>query len=270
VPKSDVAGEEASPTQPFPTLPKPLVPQRVTADDAWGITDADRKWCRERMASLRAEGVFTPPSVRGTLVVPGNIGGAHWGGVAIDPERGLIVVPTNRLPAVVRLIPRERYDAGERANKEGEIAPQSGTAYGMWRQFLLTPNKIPCTAPPWGTLTAIDAASGAVRWEVPLGTIPWLPKEAKLRGTGSFNLAGPIVTAGGLVFIGAAFDNHLRAFDVESGAELWAGELPVSSRATPMTYRAKNGKQYVVIAAGGQPRTGLPLGDYLVAFAVGK
>jgi quinoprotein glucose dehydrogenase len=162
VPKSDVAGEEASPTQPFPTLPKPLVPQRITADDAWGITDADRKWCRERMASLRAEGVFTPPSIHGTLVVPGNIGGAHWGGVAIDPERGLIVVPTNRLPAVVRLIPRERYDAEERANKEGEIASQSGTAYGMWRQFLLSPSRVPCTAPPWGALTAIDAATGAV------------------------------------------------------------------------------------------------------------
>ena len=107
-----------------------------------------------------------------------------------------------------------------------------------------------------------------MHWEVPLGTIPWIPKEANLHDTGSINLAGPIVTAGGLVFIGASFDNHLRAFDVESGAELWAGELPVSGRATPMTYRAANGKQYVVIAAGGQPRTGLALGDYLIAFAV--
>jgi quinoprotein glucose dehydrogenase len=268
VPQSDVPGERASPTQPFPVLPKPLAPQRLTPDSAWGLTEADRQWCRDTIAKLRSEGVFTPPSVKGTLVVPGNIGGAHWGGIATDPERGLIVVPTNRLPAIVRLVPRAQYDAQEMANTHGEISPQLGTAYGMWREFLLTPARIPCNPPPWGTLTAIDAATGLVKWEVPLGYIPWI-KDTRAAQWGSINLGGPIVTGGGLVFIGATFDNHLRAFDIDTGRELWAGELPVAAKAVPMTYRVREGgKQYLVVAAGGASKTGLPTGDYLVAFAL--
>jgi quinoprotein glucose dehydrogenase len=269
VPQSDVPGESSWPTQPVPTLPKPLVPQRLTAGEAWGVTEADRQWCRAQIASLRSDGPFTPPSVRGSLIVPGNIGGSNWGGVAIDQAHGLIIAPTNRLPAVVRLIPRDRYKAMRDTMSHGELAPQHGTPYAMWRDFLLSPSShLPCNPPPWGTLTAVDAATGAVRWEVPLGTIPWAPKGAHLEHAGSINLGGAIVTAGGLAFIGAALDPHLRAFDVETGKELWAGNLPVSARATPMTYRAANGTQYVVIAAGGHAVADLPVGDYLVAFAL--
>jgi len=270
VPASDVPGEEAARTQPTPVLPKPLVPQRITPDDAWGVTEADKKWCRDRISTLRNDGPFTPPSIGGSLIVPGNIGGSNWGGVAVDIVRALIIAPTNRLATVVRLIPRDRFADEEQHNTAGEISSQSGTAFGMWREFLLSPSRLPCTAPPWGALAAIDANTGLVRWEVPLGTIPWAPKEANLGATGSINLGGAIVTAGGLVFIAASFDSAIRAFDVETGKELWLGSLPAAGHATPMTFKGRSGRQYVVIAAGGYPDAGLPGGDYLVAFALGK
>lgn len=268
VPASDVPGEEAWPTQPFPTLPKPLAPQRVGPDDAFGITESDRAWCRAQLASLRSEGVFTPPSIRGTLVIPGNIGGSNWGGVAIDEAHGLILAPANNFPAVVRLVPRARYHEAAMANEHGEISPQSGTAYAMWRDFLLSPSRVPCTKPPWGTLTAIDAATGEVRWKVPLGELPWVERGKLPANAGAPSLGGAMVTGGGLVFIGATLDSHFRAFDVETGKLLWTADLPVAGKAVPMTYRAANGTQYVVIAAGGQPKTGLPLGDYLIAYAI--
>ena len=267
VPKSDVAGERAAPTQPFPVMPEPLVPQRFTVDDAWGATEVDRKWCADQIARYRSDGIFTPPSLRGSLFFPGNIGGMAWGGAAYDPEHGLLVVPTNRLAALVRLIPRAEYEGSKQGNLREERAPQSGTPYGMARQFLLTEGNMPCNRPPWGALTAIDASTGQRKWEVPLGVLPWLADRPEAAKWGSISLGGPIVTAGGLVFIGGTIDSYFRAFDVETGAELWKGKLPTSARATPMTY-SSHGKQYVVIAAGGHDVPGVPIGDHLVAFAL--
>jgi quinoprotein glucose dehydrogenase len=268
VPQSDVPGEETSPTQPFHVLPKPVVPEHLSAGEAWGLTASDRAWCRATIASLRNEGIFTPPSLRGTLAVPGNIGGSNWGGVSVDRAHGLLILPTNRIPAVVRLIPRDRYAAERDSIHEGEFAPMHGTPYAMWREFLLSPSRLPCSPPPWGTLTAIDLATGAVKWEVPLGEFPWAPKGSHLEHDGTINLGGSVVTAGGLVFIGATLDPHFRAFDAETGKLLWTADLPMAATATPMTFRAPNGKQYVVIAAGGHARTGLPIGDYLIAYAL--
>ena len=265
VPKSDVPGEEAAATQPVPTLPAPLAPQRLTAADAWGATDADRQWCRDQIAGLRSEGIFTPPSLRGSLAVPGNIGGLHWGGVAFAPESGLLIAPTNRLAAVVRLVPQEQVDAYRKDHPTYETTRQRGAAYAMSRTFLMAPSGLPCNAPPFGTLSAVDAATGQLRWEVPLGK---LPVPGALPEWGSINLGGPLATGGGLVFIGAALDPVLRAFDVESGAELWQGALPASARSVPMTFQGPSGKQYVVIAAGGHdPKFG-PLDNALVAFAL--
>ena len=222
VPKSDVPGEQASPTQPVPELPAPLVPQKFTADEVWGPTESDRQSCRDQMKGLRSEGIFTPPSLTGSLVVPGNIGGLHWGGVAFDPTSGLLIAPVNHLVAVVRLIPREQFDAYRKQHPDWETTAQRGAPYAMSRQFLRSPSGLPCNPPPFGTLIAIDAATGRVRWEVPLGAFP---APGALPEWGSVNLGGPLATAGGLIFIGASFDAAVRAFDVSSGRELWRGEF---------------------------------------------
>jgi quinoprotein glucose dehydrogenase len=243
-------------------MPKPLVPQNFTLTDAWGATDADRKWCADKLQTLRADGVFTPPSLKGTATFPGNIGGMAWGGAAFDPQHNLLIIPTNRLAALIKLLPREAFKEERRSHLEAEVAEQKGAPYAMSRQFLLTPDKRPCNAPPWGTLAAIDSKTGEKRWEVPLGEfVPGHPE------FGSPNLGGPMVTGGGVVFIGAAFDSHIRAFDVETGRLLWTGDLPNSARANPMTYQGPDGKQYVVISAGGHKGVNA-IGDYVIAFAL--
>ena len=269
VPRSTVAGEEAWATQPFPVRPRALAPSRLTADDAWGITPDEREACRARMAGLRSEGLFTPPSLEGTIVFPGFGGGVNWGSVAHDPARGLVIVPTNRLGFVLRLIPRARFQAERAAGRGGEFSAQAGTPYGMFREALLSPQGLPCNPPPWGTLAAVDLTTGDVRWEVPLGTTPELASIPESRHWGSANFGGALTTAGGLVFIAAARDTALRAFDVETGRVLWEGELPASGQATPMTYRATpGGRQCVVIAAGGHGKMDTTRGDHVVAFAL--
>jgi quinoprotein glucose dehydrogenase len=270
VPKSDVPGEVASATQPFPTKPAPITQQKMTADDAWGIDDVDRKWCRDEMSKLRTEGIFTPPSLGGTLAIPGNIGGMNWGGFAYDAAHDLLVLPSNHFAAEVRLIPRNEYNdimssKGRSLDGDWELAPQRGTPYGMMRRFLLSPKHLPCTAPPWGTLIAIQGSTGDKKWEVPLGRL-----SSKLPDAfGSISLGGPMITAGGLVFVAGTLDPAIYAFDVETGRQLWRGELPTSARSTPMTFRGPDGKQYLVISAGShQPAGDQPLGDYVVAFTL--
>jgi quinoprotein glucose dehydrogenase len=264
VPASDVPGEVASRTQPFGVV---LSPHAVRAADAFGADSADRAWCRATMAALRNEGIFTPPSRRGTLALPSNIGGAHWGGVAVDPTRGLAIVPVNTVAAVVQLFPRDSVGATE----DGwEYAAMRGTPYVMRRHILLSPKRVPCTPPPFGELVAVDLAAGRVAWRVPLGTpgplAPAGTDSAALRSLGSPNLGGPIVTAGGLAFVGATLDRMLRAFDVETGRELWRAPLPAGAKATPMTY-AVGGRQYVAVAAGGDGDV-FGKGDEIVVFAL--
>jgi quinoprotein glucose dehydrogenase len=268
VPQTDVPGERTSSTQPFPTHPGPLVPQGLTADQVWGADDADRDWCRAEFARLRSDGMFTPPAVAGSLVFPGSIGGIHWGGFAFDPYRERIIVNTNRLAVIVRLIPRGQASGGPNdplSNRLGsEFGRQADTPFGMFRYPFVTPGGVPCTAPPWGVLSAVDLRSGRVNWEVPLGNMTGTPGGEQL---GSLNLGGALI-AGDLVFIGAARDEALRAFDIETGRLLWKGALPASAQATPMTYRV-DGQQFVVIAAGGDgKRLGTKTGDAVVAFAL--
>jgi quinoprotein glucose dehydrogenase len=270
VPASDVPGEAASPTQPFPLAPPALAPQRISQSDAWGPTPEDRETCRQWIHNLRNEGIFTPPSLKGTLAVPGNIGGMTWSGYAFDPERSLLVTNTNNLVAKVKLIPRADFYRDEMRTEDGEYSPQAGTPYGLFRRFLQSPSDMPCTAPPWGLLTAVDMAEGKIRWQVPLGSMQDFGGKQPPIPPGSISLGGPIVTAGGLVFIAGTFDAYIGAFDIESGKELWKWPLPNSGHATPMTYLlAANGKQYLVIAAGGHPKiTEETLGDSLVAFTL--
>jgi quinoprotein glucose dehydrogenase len=269
VPKSDVQGEETSPMQPFPVKPRPIVPSKLAPDDAWGVTEKDRDWCRERIRSLRSEGIFTPPSFKGTLMFPGNVGGTNWGGMAFDAKHHLLITSTNRLATVVRLLTREELTAARQSGDnrlKGEVGRMTDNLF-IVREALLSPNGIPCNAPPWGALTAIDLSTGDIKWGVPLGQIPQAALIPKSAEWGSINLGGGIVTAGGLVFIAAAMDTYLRAFDVETGKEVWKTELPASAQATPMTYQM-NGKQYVVICAGGHGKLGTKTGDSVVAFAL--
>jgi quinoprotein glucose dehydrogenase len=278
VPASDVPLEEASPTQPFTVATPPLSPHRLAPAEVWGPTEADRAACREVIDGLRNEGIFTPPSPKGTLVLPSNVGGAHWGGVAVDPVRQIAFVPVNRIAAMVQLIPREGFDLqkaraeDQRLGTGYEYNGMWGTPYVMRRRILRSPSGLPCTPPPFGTLVAVDLKTGARRWEVPLGSFTrrLTPEQAAnvSPAWGSVNLGGPIVTAGGVVFIGAALDRWLHAFDIETGRELWRGPLPESGKATPMSYRLASGEQFVVISVGGGGAFGT--GDSVVAFRLRK
>jgi quinoprotein glucose dehydrogenase len=272
VPASDVPGEHASPTQPIPTQLPAVAPQRMTPDDLWG---PERDACAAMMRDLRNEGVFTPPSVRGTLVMPGNLGGMNWSGSAFDPSHHLLIVNADSLPAKVRLIPRDEFNDRSKRTEDGDYGPQAGAPFGMFRRFLQAPSGIPCNRAPWGTLTAVDLEAGAIKWQVPLGTMSGFGGGKTELPPGSISLGGPIVTAGGVAFIAGTVDPYLRAFDVETGRELWKGALPASGHATPTTYVAQGfgparpARQFVVIAAGGHAKISEePQGDALVAFAL--
>jgi len=268
-PQSDVPGEESAHTQPFPTHPRPLHPGRVGEDDLFGLTPIDRRDCRERLAALRNEGPFTPPSLQGSLQFPGVAGGINWGSAAWDPDRGLLVLNHTQAAMVQRLVPRAEVP-GTRANPPFDILfPQLGTPYALLQSVFISSWGIPCTKPPWSELIAIDLASGDVAWRVPFGSTRGLAPWPFWFDWGVPSMGGPLVTAAGLVFIGAAMDGYFRAYDVESGEELWRDALPAGGQANPMTYRVRpDGAQFVVIAAGGHATLGTEAGDWLVAYAL--
>ncbi len=269
VPVGGVPGELLAMTQPFPTRPPPIHPgEPLTPDDAWGFTFWDRGKCREQIAALRSEGIFTPPSLEGSIHYPGMGGGANWGSPALDPERGILVVNTTRVATHVRLVPRAEVTPEQAAAKYG-FEPALGSPYALERSPLLSPFGAPCNPPPWGTLVGVDIARGEILWDVPLGTTRDMAPFPLWFSLGVPNQGGPMVTGSGLVFIAAASDNFLRAFDIETGEELWKARLPAGGQATPMTYRTRaGGKQFVVIAAGGHGIMGTTGGDAIVAFSL--
>jgi quinoprotein glucose dehydrogenase len=269
VPQDVVEGEVPSPTQPFSSLPPLVSHAPVKPEDAWGLTFWDRNACRDKIAALHSEGIFTPPSLAGTIERPGYAGGSNWGGGAWDPQRNLLIANVLDIPFVVALIPRAQLDATYDSGvyKDWEFGWQRGTPYGMRRTLLKSPLGAPCVAPPWGKLVAVDLAHGTIAWSKPLGTsrdrAPWPFWDIQ----GAPNMGGPMTTAGGLTFIGATSDNFLRAFDTATGAEVWTKRLPAGAQATPMSYEL-GGRQYVVIAAGGHAKLGTTRGDYILAFAL--
>ena len=261
VPASAIPGEAASPTQPFPELPRPLTRSTpLSADEITTVTPESHQFCADLFARLTSGGLYTPMGTSLTLFWPGNIGGAAWSGASFDPETGYLFVNVNEIGAV------------------GEMRPQPPGTPLPWRRGsnlergeyarFWDPDRLPCQQPPWGTLAAVELASGRVAWQVPFGALPAL--EAKgITNTGAPSLGGTIATAGGLVFIGGTPDAKFRAFDTRTGAVLWTAALDASAHATPITYRGpRSGKQFVVVTAGGGGYLSETTSDAVVAFAL--
>ena len=269
VPQGGAPGEVLSPTQPFPIAPRPLAPSTIRPDDAFGILPWGNERCRRLITAARHEGLYTPPSLQGTILYPFTGGGMNWGGLAFDPGRQVAYLNTSSAMHLVTLIPAAKVAAARAAEPDVEISPMAGAPFGMRRVVLRSGLGLLCNPPPWGQLHAVDMKTGKVLWEVPLGTTEDVAPGSQflLHGVGSPTFGGPIVTGSGLVFIGAALDNHLRAFDAASGRELWRARLPAGGQATPMTYVWK-GRQYVVIAAGGHAKTDTRRGDQVIAYAL--
>jgi quinoprotein glucose dehydrogenase len=271
VPAGDVPGEWYAPTQPFPLRPPPLVPHGATPEDAWGFTFWDERVCRRYIEGLRHGPIYTPPSLEGTVVSPWTAGGVNWGGAAWDPQRRWMIVNTSRIMKVMKLTPADAPAPRAADDPDGfELDPAhrlAGTPYDYQEGLLLSPLGAPCNPPPWGALTAVDLVAGEIVWEVPLGSIEaFLPVPIPWR-LGTPNIGAPIVTAGGLVFIGATMDARLRAFDLTTGEELWSAKLPASAMTSPITYEA-GGRQYVAIMAGGSAEMPGPRAETVFAFAL--
>ncbi|PLW69580.1 membrane-bound PQQ-dependent dehydrogenase, glucose/quinate/shikimate family [Pseudohalioglobus lutimaris] len=272
VPRGSIPGERYSPTQPASVGMPSLTPPEMVEKDMWGATALDQLWCRIAFKQLRYEGKFTPPGLERTLSWPGNNGVMNWGSVSVDESRKLMAVSSSYMPLLVKLLPRDAAPPGEQISfdqRNVPISPQMGTPYAVSTERpFLSPLGVPCNAPPWGRLSLIDLNSRELLWQRPLGTTRDVAPLG-IAMPGAFTQGGSIITRGGLVFIAGAQDDYLRAFDIETGVELWKGRLPAGGQATPMSFvSADNGKQYVVIAAGGHQYMQTTIGDYVIAFSL--
>lgn len=268
VPKGDIPGEWYSPTQPFPIKPAPLIPLEITPEQAWGVTFWDKGKCVDRIKSHRWGGLYVPPSEKGSLMMPWWVGGANWGGAAFDFKRNWMVINTGRIPGILRLVPMDALHTTQAKGLGiGGALVMGGTPYAIDKQVLTSPFGVPCTAPPWGGLSAVDLVSGEIVWDVPLGTIEELAPLPVPIKWGAPMVGGPIVTASGLIFIAATFDRRFRAFSLTNGEELWTTKLPAESQTTPITYMER-GRQFVVITSGGNGQLKNKRGDYVVAYAL--
>ncbi len=281
VPASTLPDETLSPTQPF-SVGMPSTPrEQLTETDAWGVTPLDQLWCRIQFKRASYEGMYTPPSVdRPFLQWPSYNGGNDWGSAAVNTDRNILVLNYNHIAMYDQLIPRE--EANERgmvplgvpggSTSSGGSVPQAGSPYAVsieaWRNGF---TGVPCSRPPFGGIMAIDLNTRKVLWNEPLGTArhngPFGISSHLPVKVGTPNNGGPVITAGGLIFIAAATDNLIRAIDIDTGEVLWQDVLPAGGQATPMTYEA-NGRQYLVIVAGGHHFMETPPGDYVVAYSL--
>ncbi|WP_160008912.1 membrane-bound PQQ-dependent dehydrogenase, glucose/quinate/shikimate family [Rhizobium sp. 18055] len=278
VPQTGGAPEETlSDTQPYSVGMPTIGSDRLTEAKMWGLTMFDQLACRIAFRRLRYDGDFTPIGLRYAIEQPGNLGGMNWGSVSVDIPNNRVFVNDIRVPTIFSLVPREDYPAlaeSVHADATGHgPSPQAGTPYGMATEMWTSLLRVPCTQPPFGTITAVDLNTRKIAWQIPAGTAEQLgPLRLKSRlplAMGLPTYAGTSVTAGGLVFFAGFQDYYIRAYDAETGEELWKFALPVGASATPMTYVSPiTGKQYVVVSVGGAPYS-RDVGDYVMAFSLG-
>jgi quinoprotein glucose dehydrogenase len=266
VPQSDAPGEKTSPTQPFPTAPPPFARQSFTEKDINPfLSEADQAKVRELLRTSRNEGLFTPPSLKGSIQMPGHNGGANWGSSAIDPTKGTMYVVSKEIPTYLKLIPPGTPPTeGGRGGRGGPPVPPPNTPpgfvlYNSPYDFLMQSNGLSAIGPPWSQLTAYDLNKGTILWQIPNGEFPRLPGNPTNTGSHAPR-GGPVVTAGGLIFVGTSSDRKLRVYDQDTGKVLWARDLPAASEGVPAVYEV-NGRQYVAISVGGSglfpPKVGL-------------
>ncbi|MCZ2146989.1 MAG: pyrroloquinoline quinone-dependent dehydrogenase [Bryobacterales bacterium] len=263
VPQSGMPGEKLSPTQPFPVKPPPFARQKFTVDDLSPyLSPQDRARFRDEILSARNEGLFTPPGQSGTIQMPGNNGGANWGGAAVDPAKGWLFVVSKDLPALLKMHKDPQADAA--------LAASAGERYYSGFGFMVASDGLSPIAPPWTSLTAYDLNEGNIKWKIALGEVPELAAKG-IRNTGThFPKVGPVVTAGGLIFTGTR-DRKARALDVRNGKVLWEHELEAAMEGIPAVYEV-NGRQYVTFCASAQagltPETQEKIKGAYVAFAL--
>jgi quinoprotein glucose dehydrogenase len=273
-PPGAARGDHTAPTQPVSAIS--FAPPRLEGRDMWGATMFDQLACRIAFHRLRYEGRFTPPSVQGSLIYPGNFGVFNWGSIAVDPRRQVAFVTPTYLPFVSRLVPRADdktlYVQGENrpAGSLPALNENFGAPFAAQLHAFTSALGIPCTEPPWGYVAAVDLTNGRTLWMHKNGTVRDLSPVPLPFKMGVPNLGGPIVTAGGVAFLSGTLDYYVRGYDVTTGTELWKARLPAGGQATPMTYEGADGRQYLLVVAGGHGSLGTKTGDYVIAYALPK
>ncbi|WMT16512.1 glucose/quinate/shikimate family membrane-bound PQQ-dependent dehydrogenase [Serratia fonticola] len=271
VPQGNVPGERYSKTQPFSVGMPNIGNETLTESDMWGATPLDQLLCRIEFKGMRHQGVYTPPGIDRALQYPGSLGGMNWGSVSVDPNNAIMFVNDMRLGLANSMVPRSKVPTGASGIEMG-LVPMDGTPFGAIRERFLSPLGIPCQKPPFGTMSAVDLKSGKLVWQVPVGTVQDTgPLGIKMRmpmEVGMPTLGASLSTQSGLLFFAGTQDFYLRAFDTATGKEIWKERLPVGSQSGPMTFVSpKNGKQYIIISAGGA-RQAAERGDYVIAYAL--
>ena len=265
VPQGAVKGDHTAPTQARSELN--LLAPELTEKAMWGASPFDQMLCRIQFKELRYEGQYTPPSEQGSLIYPGNVGVFNWGGVSVDPVRQMLFTSPNYMAFVSKMVPRAQVAAGSKRESEtAGVQPNTGAPYAVIMHPFMSPFGVPCQAPSWGYVAGIDLTTSKVVWKRKNGTSrdsSPLPIGLPL---GVPSMGGSMVTAGGVGFLSGTLDQFLRAYDVNTGKELWKSRLPAGGQATPMTYTGKDGKQYVLLVVGGHGSLGTKMGDYVIAY----
>ena len=265
-PSGAIPEDFSAPTQPLSGLS--FNPPPLTEANMWGATMFDQLACRIQFRSLRYEGRYTPPSLQGTIVYPGNFGVFNWGSVAVDPKRQVMFGMPTYLAFTSRLVPADQIPPkgqDEKASEQG-LNRNDGAPYGVFMGPLLSPLGIPCQSPPWGYVAGVDLRTGKIAYKHKNGTVEDMAPVPVPLKLGVPGIGGPMITAGGVAFLGAAVDDYLRAYDLTTGKQLWQTRLPAGGQSTPMSYTGKDGKQFVLIVAGGHGSVGTKAGDYVMAY----